>query len=378
MEVASITSDSVVETLKNRGWCLRDLEQLDAVIMIQSALADDSSSVIDSVESELTNMDLKSIGGKSLPDPSVLRNSSHIVGPKVLQISSVRDISRSSIDDLTRNSGGRRLLSLNLTDGITEIKAIEYSHVPSIPDDVVPGTKVCLKNKAAIHCGIVCLNPRVITVIGGVVPSLYEEWQMNKKYSGFSRSSLRLSKENDGAGPPPFEKLQIGVSRRPLVQKDYSSLNSKNGGPIKDKREPGIRPIGRNDDFHIKANDTDNHTKSASHTENTEEKPSSSETRPKEAVEYVPVQNQAAAQKLLQKLNNQNDQHYKGRRFKGKERREEPSTFTLDEWEKRKAGASTKPLIGPGHQHLSHDEELAWQLQHQFDLEDSNVSILAS
>ena len=80
------------------------------------------------------------------------------------------------------------------------------------------GWQVCLTNKAAIHSGIVCLNPKVVTVIGGVVPSLYDEWRMNKKYSRFSRSSLRLSKESDGTGPPPFEKLQIGVSRHPVVR----------------------------------------------------------------------------------------------------------------------------------------------------------------
>lgn len=58
------------------------------------------------------------------------------------QISSVRDISQSSVDEFLRNSGGRRLLRLCLTDGHSEITAVEYSHVPSIPDNVVPGTKV--------------------------------------------------------------------------------------------------------------------------------------------------------------------------------------------------------------------------------------------
>lgn len=58
------------------------------------------------------------------------------------QISSVRDILKSSVDDISRNSGGRRLLRLCLTDGHSEITAIEYSHVPSIPDNVVPGSKV--------------------------------------------------------------------------------------------------------------------------------------------------------------------------------------------------------------------------------------------
>lgn len=60
-----------------------------------------------------------------------------------------------------------------------------------------------------VHYGIVCLTSDAITVLGGVVESLYEEWQMNQKYAGFSRSSLRLQDGNAG-GPPPFEKLQIG------------------------------------------------------------------------------------------------------------------------------------------------------------------------
>lgn len=70
---------------------------------------------------------------------------------------------------------------------------------------------------------------------------------------------------------------------------------------------------------------------------------------------------------------NQNDRHYKGRRGRGKEIQEEPSVFTLDEWEKMKG--RVKPLIAAEFRDISQDEGLAWQLQNQFDLEDSNVSI---
>lgn len=78
--------------------------------------------------------------------------------------------------------------------------------------------QVRLENKIPIHSGILCLNPKVITLMGGVVPSLYEEWQMNQKYSGFSRSLMRLSQETDSGGPPQFEKLQIGAPFRPSSQ----------------------------------------------------------------------------------------------------------------------------------------------------------------
>lgn len=79
-------SGMVMETLRQRGWCLEDTDNLKAIIVIQSALADEPSKFLRSVESELLNSDLRSIGAKSLPQPSLLRNaSSFLHGPKVLQ-----------------------------------------------------------------------------------------------------------------------------------------------------------------------------------------------------------------------------------------------------------------------------------------------------
>lgn len=80
-----------------------------------------------------------------------------------------------------------------------------------------------LENKATVHSGIVCLNAKMITLLGGAVSSLFEEWQMNKKYSGFSRSTLKVAHEDGTAGPPPFEKLQIGALHKHHSQhKRYS------------------------------------------------------------------------------------------------------------------------------------------------------------
>lgn len=87
------------------------------------------------------------------------------------------------------------------------------------------------------------------------------------------------------------------------------------------------------------------------------------------------MQNQAAAQKLLQKLNhpNQDDRRYKGRRHRGKGREEDPVVFTLEEYENRKA--QVRPSDREKPQDIGHDEELARQLQNQFNLEDSRVSV---
>ncbi|MCD7459397.1 hypothetical protein HAX54_040854 [Datura stramonium] len=174
---SSSSSENLLSNLNTRGWCFRDVNLVNS--LIESQLP--SPYTVDSTNRAL-NMDLRSIGGK-LPDFSLLRKSTHLQGPKVLQSTS-------------------------------------YS---SIPDDVVPGTKVRLENKATVHSGIVCLNAKMITVLGGAVSSLYEEWQMNKKYSGFSRSTLKVAHEDGTAGPPPFEKLQIGALHKHLSQnKRYS------------------------------------------------------------------------------------------------------------------------------------------------------------
>lgn len=91
--------------------------------------------------------------------------------------------------------------------------------------------------------------------------------------------------------------------------------------------------------------------------------------------EAVPVQNQAAAQKLLQKMSQvvPEDRRGRGHRFKGKGKEEDAQVFTLDEWEKRKAIGS-KPAAESYVHDTSRDEELARQLQEQLDLEDLHVS----
>ncbi|KAM1283103.1 hypothetical protein ACFX13_026842 [Malus domestica] len=57
-------------------------------------LADDTRTEVNSVQADLTNMDLKSISTRSLLDPLTLRKSSHILGPKLLQSVWVRDVGK--------------------------------------------------------------------------------------------------------------------------------------------------------------------------------------------------------------------------------------------------------------------------------------------
>ncbi|KAJ8750444.1 hypothetical protein K2173_015583 [Erythroxylum novogranatense] len=358
---------AVVETLRARGWFLGDINQVNALIFLHWALSNDDGNTValaDSVESELLNMELKSIGSKSLPDPVLLRKTSHLQGPIILQVSAVKDISVSSMEGFSDSNNKRRLLKLSLTDGHSEITAIEYSHLPSIPSDIVPGSKVRLENKVPIHSGILCLKPKAITLIGGVVQTLYQEWQMNQKCSGLSRSSVMLSLENGSGGPPPFEKLQIGTSSKQKKLSDFTGSTA--AGPA---AKIEFRPV----DKHEKADGIGDKTKTDSHAECAKEQPSTSEARPREVAEAAPVQNQAAAQKLLQKMTqpNQGGQQYRGRKHRGKDKLEEHQYLTLVEWENAKAGA--KAHIEDELADTIWDEDLAWQLQNDLDIEDSHI-----
>nr|XP_028954094.1 tudor domain-containing protein 3-like [Malus domestica] len=188
------SSGGAVESLRTRGWCFGDLEQVEEKILIQPALSDNTRTVVNSVEAKLINMNLKSISARSMPDPHTLLRSSHLLGPKVLQ------------GRCQKQNGGffeefESSVAFDALRSLTTATAVEYSHPSVIPDDVVPGTKVCLEGEVTVRNGIVCLSPKIVTLLGGVVQSLYEEWQMNTKYSEFSRSSLRISQESEGNGP---------------------------------------------------------------------------------------------------------------------------------------------------------------------------------
>ncbi|KAJ0266429.1 Tudor domain protein [Hirschfeldia incana] len=387
---AGNTYTAVINSLTTRGWCFKDADYLKPLVIQISSLiggSNQTAAIVDSVEAELLNMDIRLIGGKSLPDSTELRRCSHLQGPKVLQISSVRDVTKSSAEEFLGSSTGKRVLKLVLTDGKIEISALEYSHIPSLNNDVTPGTKVRLENKAVVRDGLVCLTPKEVTVLGGHVPSLFEEWQMKRKYASLSRSSGRQSQEGkDGDGPPPFEELQIRANShhrdsykatsRTVVPTAVEKAAKITGGEKGETSGVAGNKIGA--DKNLQKSSADSDPKISVKVEN-QEKPSSSDTRPKQAVEAVPLQNQAAAQVLLEKMkhSSSNERQYRGRgrrgrgRGRGREEEDDSAVLTLEEWEKRNTrGGAVTTANHPND--TTRDEDLAWQLQNQFDLEDSS------
>lgn len=71
-----------------------------------------------------------------------------------------------------------------------------------------------------------CLNSKVITILGGTVQSLYEEWQMKRKYMDISSHSSKINE--NALGYPPFEKFQVrGYARATGVTSTTSARGAR-------------------------------------------------------------------------------------------------------------------------------------------------------
>ncbi|TQD89349.1 hypothetical protein C1H46_025099 [Malus baccata] len=90
------------------------------------------------IQVELTNMDLKSISSRSLPDPHTLRKSSHLLGPKVLQVlTPLRNFSREFsglwLMKIKRRYDAWMMLMLVLKEGSNSVFTLYRTIGPAMP-----------------------------------------------------------------------------------------------------------------------------------------------------------------------------------------------------------------------------------------------------
>merc|ERR1711974_399596 len=76
------------------------------------------------------NQDLRSIGDPKLP-PDINSKDCTISGPFIVQLQSIKDIGSPKTKQFV-NAHANRMLSLQITDGQTLCRAIEYQKTPQI------------------------------------------------------------------------------------------------------------------------------------------------------------------------------------------------------------------------------------------------------
>ncbi|KAL5110860.1 Tudor domain-containing protein 3 [Taenia crassiceps] len=122
---------------------------------------------------------------------------------RVLQIARIRNIAISQAEEdfqtCSDNMGsGPRLLKLTLTDGKSNILALDVDNSPKLSTQTLPGTKIRLDGRVHIRVGFLILRRNNFEVLQGSVDLLCREWLLTKDARGARRS------HRPGPDAPPF------------------------------------------------------------------------------------------------------------------------------------------------------------------------------
>eukprot|EP00775_Hariotina_reticulata_P013629 gene13629-13755_t len=175
------------------------------------------------LRSSLLDADLRKLSSGGLPDDVNRINSGNVKGPLVLQVMSVADISRPSY---ATNASSRQLL-LKLSDGRVTCKALEHKTCSQLTDTLLPGSKVVL-SQASVKCGVLLLEPKAITILGGREDSLAEAWETQKRYGGTNRQAA-ASTPSGAAPAAPGQAAAARLASGTAAESSSSALAADDG-----------------------------------------------------------------------------------------------------------------------------------------------------
>uniref|UniRef100_A0A158R734 Nuclear pore complex protein n=1 Tax=Taenia asiatica TaxID=60517 RepID=A0A158R734_TAEAS len=152
---------------------------------------------------------------------------------RVLQIARVRNIAVSQTEEdfqtcSDSTGSGSRLLRLTLTDGKSNVLALDVDNSPKLSTQTPPGTKIRLSGCVQIRVGFLILRRNNFEVLQGSVELLCREWLLTRDAKG-TRRSHRIGPD----APPPFvsfgtpEALAMIDSHNEFL----NSLRSRNHRP---------------------------------------------------------------------------------------------------------------------------------------------------
>ncbi|XP_035484591.1 tudor domain-containing protein 3 isoform X1 [Scophthalmus maximus] len=180
----------LTDSLTNEGWYLSD-----------EGIADLKGSAERITHSDIIrialNNDLRSTGRKFLPPDINSGRTEKLVGPCVLQVQKVRNISAPKNHE--ESQGAPRMLRLQMTDGHTTCVGLEFKHLSKISLNTPPGTKVKLLGTVEVKNGLLLLDDSKISVLGGEVDHMVEKWELQRSLAKHSRNNIGAE-----GGPPPF------------------------------------------------------------------------------------------------------------------------------------------------------------------------------
>ncbi|XP_076011612.1 tudor domain-containing protein 3 [Genypterus blacodes] len=154
--------------------------------------------------------DLRPLGRKFLPSEINSGRVETLVGPCVLQVQKVRNVSAPK--DHEESQGAPRMLRLQMTDGHTTCAGLEFKHLSKISLNTPPGTKVKLLGTVLVRNGLLLLDDSNVSVLGGEVDHMVEKWELQRSLAKHSRSNIGAE-----GGPPPFVPFGQKCARKEEV-----------------------------------------------------------------------------------------------------------------------------------------------------------------
>ncbi|XP_078683954.1 uncharacterized protein LOC144917602 [Branchiostoma floridae x Branchiostoma belcheri] len=168
---------------------------------------------IDGIVRKALDEDLKSIGEKFLPEDISRGGSSELIGPCVLQVTKVRNVSAPKANE--ESGHAPRMLKVQMTDGHTTCIGLEVAQVQQLSLSTPPGTKVKLTGSIPISNGFLMLEGSNVKVLGGQVEKLFSRWDIQRKLAHHSRANVKVE-----GGAPPFVPFGQRVSSGAVATKD--------------------------------------------------------------------------------------------------------------------------------------------------------------
>ncbi|CAH1268515.1 TDRD3 [Branchiostoma lanceolatum] len=174
---------------------------------------------IDGILRKALDEDLRSIGEKFLPEDISRGGSSELIGPCVLQVTKVRNVSAPKANE--ESGHAPRMLKVQMTDGHTTCLGLEVAQVQQLSLSTPPGTKVKLTGSIAISNGFLMLDGSNVKVLGGQVEKLFSRWDIQRKLAHHSRANVKVE-----GGAPTFVPFGQRVSSGAVATKDLRNKKS--------------------------------------------------------------------------------------------------------------------------------------------------------
>ncbi|KAI8791790.1 recQ-mediated genome instability protein 1 [Biomphalaria glabrata] len=184
--------------------------------------------------------DLSEIGESLLPTSIASTDNVELTQNYPLQIISCIDVGSSLFSQLQKFEGQKaeydelsdnkkpwtakpsRMLMLSLTDGHTQIKAMEYQPIQILNDPLPYGLKVLLHGPLKCRRGIILLTPQNIHILGGEVETTEED---HKPQVVIQKSMLNNRENGDNSARCEFSGTFLVQNKKP--QSDNSISKEK-------------------------------------------------------------------------------------------------------------------------------------------------------